>query len=177
MKCGAIEDFDNRLSRLIPELRWLGWESSEMMVPKFSMHFSKLGSDPNFGNKPIVEWDGESIYPELAVVRLIKRHDFDGVWVDSYRGKFWDGMSVERRLPDVARDAYESILRVRGGRRGGFWDVMAWKESEFIFIELKQNTAACKDRISEKQRDWLQAALRAGFSPSCFFVCEWGYQE
>lgn len=169
------------MSCLIPELQWIGQEpfagpEGGMMIPKFSMHFRKVGTDPAFGNKPIVEWDGESFYPELALVQLLKNSGFDAVWIDSYRGKFWDGMSVERQLPDAMRSAYESILRENGGRRGGFWDVMAWKESEFVFIELKQNTAECKDRISEKQRNWLQAALRAGFAESCFFVCEWNYQ-
>lgn len=176
-----MPELHNRLSRLIPVLQWIGHESfagpeETTLIPRFSMRFRKVGADPRFGNKPLVEWDGESVYPELAIVRLLKKNGLDGVWVDSYRGKFWDGMSVERRLPDAARDAYESILRANRGRRGGFWDVMAWEENEFIFIELKQNTADCKDRISEKQRSWLQAALRAGFRPSCFFVCEWNYQ-
>ena len=172
---------DNQLSCLIPELKWTGHESfvgseTTMLIPKFSMQFKKCGTDPKFGNKPIVEWDGESVYPELAVARLLKNHSFDAVWIDSYRGKFWDGMSQERALPDAAREAYARILQANGGKRGGFWDVMAWNGNEFVFIELKQNTAECKDRISEKQRLWLQAALRAGFQQPCFSLCEWGYQ-
>ncbi|HWH59724.1 MAG TPA: VRR-NUC domain-containing protein [Terriglobales bacterium] len=139
------------------------------------MRFRKVGADPAFGNKPIVEWDGESFYPELAVARLLRRHGFDAVWIDSYRGKFWEGMLQQRTLPDAAREVYARILQANGGKRGGFWDVMAWKESEFVFIELKQNTPECKDRISGKQRNWLQAALRAGLNSACFYVCEWGY--
>lgn len=170
------------LSRLIPELQWTEPEAFSVqertiLIPKFSMHFRKVGSDPAFGNKPIVESDGEPVYPELAVTRLLKKHGIDAVWIDSYRGKFWEGMSQERTLPDAAREAYARILQENGGKRGGFWDVMAWRENEFVFIELKQNTAECKDRISEKQRNWLQAALRARFNPSCFFVCEWRYQQ
>lgn len=173
-----MENLDNRLARLIPELRWTESESfpvtgRTILIPKFSMRFRKVGTDPAFGNKPIVEWEGEPLYPELAVARLLKKHGLDAVWIDSYRGKFWDGMSQERTLPDAAREAYARILEENGGKRGGFWDVMAWKENEFIFIELKQNTAECKDRISEKQRNWLQSALRAGFAESCFSVCEW----
>lgn len=169
------------MSCLIPELQWIGQEpfagpEESVMIPIFSMHFMKRGADPAFGNKPIVEWEGESFYPELAVARLLRRHGFDAVWIDSYRGKFWEGMLEERTLPDAAREAYARILKANGGKRGGFWDVMAWKENEFVFIELKQNTAECKDRISEKQRLWLQAALRAGFQQSCFYVCEWGYR-
>lgn len=143
------------------------------MIPKFLMHFRKVGANPAFGNKPIVEWDGEPVYPELAVARLLEKNGFDAVWIDNYRGKFWASMSQQRTLPDAAREAYARILQANGGKRGGFWDVMAWKESAFVFVELKQNTAECKDRISEKQRNWLQAALRAGFAETCFSVCEW----
>lgn len=134
---------------------------------------SAVGADPKFGNKPIVESDGEPAYPELAVVRLLGKNGLDAVWIDSYRGKFWERMSQEQTLPDAAREAYARILQANGGKRGGFWDVMAWQGNEFVFIELKQNTPECKDRISEKQRAWLQAAIRAGFDAGCFFVCEW----
>lgn len=168
------------LSRIIPELQWtepepFSVQGRTILIPKFSMHFRKVGADPKFGNKPIVESDGEPAYPELAVAQLLKKRGFDAVWSDSYRGKFWESMSQERTLPDGAREAYARILQANGGKRGGFWDVMAWKESDFVFIELKQNTAECKDRISEKQRNWLQAALRAGVDAACFFVCEWSY--
>lgn len=182
MKQDTVTDCENWLSRLITELQWTDAEpfsvqERTILIPKFSMRFRKLSTDPAFGNKPIVEWDGEPLYPELAVARLLKKHGFDAVWIDSYRGKFWDGMSQERTLPDAAREAYARILEENGGKRGGFWDVMAWKENEFVFVELKQNTPECKDRISEKQRSWLQAALRAGFVESCFFVCEWSYLQ
>lgn len=169
------------LSRIIPELQWtdpepFSVEDRTILIPKFSMHFRRVGANPAFGNKPIVEWQGESFYSELAVVRILKNSGLDAVWIDSYRGKFWEGMSQERTLPDVAREAYAKILQANGGKRGGFWDVMAWKGNEFVFVELKQNTPECKDRISEKQRAWLQAALMAGFQQSYFYVCEWGYQ-
>lgn len=181
MKQDTTTDFDNRLSRSIPELQWIGhesfvWQENTIVIPKFSMRFTKLGADPKFGNKPIVEWQGESIYPELAVARLLKRYGLDAVWIDSYRGKFWDSMSHERTLPDAAREAYARILQANSGKRGGFWDVMAWRENDSVFIELKQNTPECRDRISEKQRNWLQSAIRAGFAEACFSVCEWGYQ-
>lgn len=173
-----MENLDSRLSRLIPELRWTDPEpfsvqERTILIPKFSMQFRKCGAEPKFGNKPIVEWDGEPVYPELAVVRLLKKHGFDAVWIDSYRGKFWESMSHERTLPDAAREAYAKILQGNSGKRGGFWDVMAWRENEFVFVELKQNTPECRDRISEKQRNWLQAALRAGFAEACFSMCEW----
>lgn len=173
-----MDNPDNRLLRAIPDLQWTDPETflvqgRTILIPKFYMHFRKAGADPAFGNKPIVEWNGESVYPELAVARLLGKHGLDAVWIDSYRGKVWESMSQQRTLPDAAREAYARILQANGGKRGGFWDVMAWKQSEFAFIELKQNTPECRDRISEKQRNWLQAALRAGFAETCFSVCEW----
>lgn len=165
----------------IPDNQWadpeqLGLSSGASIgINKFFTKFKKVGADHGFGNKPIVDCDGEPLYPELAILRLLQRHGFDGVWIDSYRDKCWTDMATPVSLPDHAQHEYDRILRERKGHRGGFWDVMAWKESEFIFIELKQNTAECKDRMSEKQRDWLEAALGTGLRN--FFVCEWSYQE
>lgn len=106
---------DSRLSPLIPDLRWTNPEpfalqERTILIPRFSISFRKCGADPRFGNKPIVEWDDESLYPELAIARLLEKHGLDAVWIDSYRGKFWESMSQQRVLPDAAREAYTKIL-------------------------------------------------------------------
>ncbi|MHB8755595.1 MAG: hypothetical protein ACYC92_11660 [Candidatus Acidiferrales bacterium] len=146
-----------------------------IVIDKFCTRFQKVGADNGFGNKPIVDCNGESLYPELAILRLLQRHGFDGVWIDSYRNKCWTEMAKSISLPDHAQREYDRILRERNGHRGGFWDVMAWKDGQYLFIELKQSSAACKDVISQKQTDWLEAAMKVG--PFHFFVCEWDYLD
>ena len=40
----------------------------------------------DFGNKPVLNYQGRSIFAELLVLRLLETHGWEGVWVSSYGG-------------------------------------------------------------------------------------------
>jgi hypothetical protein len=122
-------------------------------VAKCSLRFEKVGGDPAFGNKPLVEFEGEALYPELAILRLLQKHGFDGVWVDTYRSKLWGAMSAEQILPDHAREVYGRILQARDGRPGGFWDVFAWKEGKFYSSSQNRTPQIAEIRLTKIRSD------------------------
>ena len=129
-----------------------------------------------YGGKAVLDSDREPVFAELAILRLLQKHGFDGVWVDSYRLKFLKSLSVECALPDHAQAIYDRIVAANGGRHGGCWDVLAWKQDQFVFIESKQKSKGYKDSITDTQKRWLQAALKIGFDSACFLICEWDFQ-
>jgi deoxyribodipyrimidine photo-lyase len=69
-------------------------------------------------------------------------------------------------------------VRANSGKRGGCWDVLAWKQREqVLFVESKQKAPRYKDSIQDSQKEWLEAAMSVGVAPSCFVVCEWDIER
>ena len=133
-----------------------------------------------YGNKAGLDSDGEAVFAELAILRLLEKDGYEGVWVDTFgHGKLWKSMEdwksrSECVLPDHAREVYERIVRENDGRKRGCWDVLAWKNGAYLFVESKRKG---KDRMRANQFRWLDAALRAGLELSCFRVCEWDIEQ
>ncbi len=147
-------------------------EGRSVRVARCSLQFTILGMNPDFGRKPIVDSFGCGLYPELAILRLLQKDGFRGVWVDAFRGnKFWTTMSKQRALPAQVQRTLDKIATRNHSNRGGCWDVVAWKPGKLIFVESKGPV----DKIRDSQRFWLEAALYARVPLSCFVVCEWRY--
>lgn len=128
-------------------------------------------ADVTCGGKAIVDCNGSPVFAELAVITVLREHGFDGaVWVDTYRRHFRDAMPpASCELPTQARDAYERIVTINGGRRG-CWDVLAWDETCVTFVECKRRK---RDRITVNQVTWLKSGLKAGLRVDNFAICEW----
>jgi hypothetical protein len=159
-------------------------------VAKCLLHFdswSGLQLKNRYG-KTALNFEGEAMFAELVILRLLQRDGFEGVWVDTYRNRFRQSMMsfisilqpaqeralrVLERIPNYLEDTYETIRKANSGRRGGCWDVMARKGNILVFVESKQNTPQCRDRIREGQRRWFETALSVGINTSSFVVCEW----
>ena len=109
-------------------------------------------------------------FPE-NVVEMMKAEGYDGaVWVDTYRRCFRDAMPPTKcGLPETVQAVYDRIVSING-RRGGCWDVMAWKGDEVYFIECKRRG---KDQMRDSGRSWHAAALKAGIPAERMTVCEW----
>lgn len=147
----------------------------QISIPKYFVEFKEWKGEPipnTYNNKAVIDWNGEPVFAELAVLRLFQSHGWKGVWVDSYRRKFRIG------LPDVA-DPIElpelqaqlvNNLREKIGRFGGCWDLLLWKGNDTLFIELKRHG---KDRIQSTQTGWLSAALESGLARDNFAIVEW----
>lgn len=144
-------------------------------IQKYFLRFDSWKGAPipdTYNGKAIIDWNGEPVFAELAVLRLFQSHGWSGVWVDSYRRKYRTGLpdiAEPIELPHKQRQLVESI-RARTGRSGGCWDVLVWKDDFVLFLELKRQK---RDRIQKSQMQWLEVALGSGFNPKNFALVEW----
>jgi hypothetical protein len=145
-------------------------------IYKYHFLFSewkKPCSFDTYGGKAILNYNGEALFAELVVLRLFEQQGYKGVWVDTYRNKFW------QRLPEISfpvvidnklQGIYDRIYKTKGGKKSGCFDVIAYKGDQFIFAELKRSK---KDSIRPTQVEWLQAGLTLGIDKFCYLICEW----
>lgn len=148
---------------------------AQISIPKYFLEFKEWMGAPipnTYNNKAVIDWNGEPVFAELAVLRLFQPYGWNGVWVDSYRRKFRAGLPdvvnpVE--LPEAQMQLIDT-LRERTGRFGGCWDLLLWKGEGILFIELKRQK---KDRIQTSQIEWLAAALESGLTKENFALIEW----
>ena len=147
----------------------------QISIRKYFLEFKEWEGSPipnTYNNKAVIDWSGEPVFAELAVLRLFQSHGWNGVWVDSYRRKFRTG------LPDIAdpvdlppeQARLIETLRKKTGRLGGCWDLFLWKSEATLFLELKRQK---KDRIQDSQIDWLIAARKIGLNTGNFALIEW----
>ena len=120
-------------------------------------------------NKPALQYGDEPIWAEFALLRLLERDGWQGVWVKNWVGRaFWRNILQPDELPPSVSTLI-SRIEARAGRAGGCWDVLAWRGDETLFIEAKQRG---KDRLRFSQTAWLEAALAEGLPLSAFVTVE-----
>jgi len=145
-------------------------------VPTRHLSFEPWSGPPisdTYGGKAVLDLNGEPLFPELAILRLLQREGFDGVWVDTYSHRFRQSMAPEGcKLPPWVQAEFEKIVG-EVGNWSGCWDVLAWKADQIFFVESKRKG---KDSVRSSQERWLLAALRAGNSADCFLICEWDFR-
>lgn len=147
----------------------------EVSIQKYFLHFNEWRGAPipnTYNGKAVIDWNGEPVFAELAVLRLFQSHGWEGVWVDSYRRKYRIGLpdvAEPVELPAKQRELIESI-KAKTGRSGGCWDMFVWKDAQLLFIELKRQK---KDAIQDSQRLWLEKSLESDLSAGNFAFLEW----
>ncbi len=125
-------------------------------------------------SKPLVQVKSESLFGELAILRYLQMDGWDGVWVDTFHGRgvkkvFWSGMPTQgsANLPKHAESLYDRIVVQNGMKSSGFFDVFAWKNRKYIFIEYKGKG----DSSNQNEKRWIRSALKCGIKPDqLFFV-------
>ena len=167
-------------------------------VPSVFMRFPRWTGEAfadDFGKKAsgMIDLDGEHLFPELAVLRLLERHGWSGRWVNTYSGKgeVWKYLTEWRDVPRaeqrnrVIEDAEprQLLARVAGlnkpARYAGCWDVYAWRGSEFVFLQCKRGAPKAGDVVKKEQEDWLRSALYLGDSRltlASFCFVQWDYR-
>ncbi len=151
--------------------------SSGVQVPiqKYFLHFKPWTGAPipnTYNGKAVIDWSGEPVFAELAVLRMFQSHGWDGVWVDSYRRKYRIGLpdvAEPIEIPEKQRTLIESI-KAKTGRSGGCWDVLLWKGDAVLFVELKRSK---KDKIQESQVSWLEKSPESFVLEDNFAILEW----
>jgi hypothetical protein len=144
-------------------------------IPKTKIEFNLWHGSPiksTWNHKAVLNVDGEPVFAELAVVRLLARKALDAVWVSSkFRCDFPPSC---HELPARPQSIFDQIVRANAGKRAGCWDVLAWDNREVFFIECKRRG---RDQIRPSQAEWLAAALSSGLLPSAFLILEWTCRE
>jgi hypothetical protein len=146
----------------------------EVHIPKARPAFKAWSGEfdgDTYGNKPLVDVDGEPMFAELAILKLFQKDGWDGVWVDTFSRKYrtaWGEGGVVR-LSGERLELLKTIHQ-RAGSASGCFDVYCWREDFVLFAESKR---ASKDHIRDTQLRWLEAALRIGLDPSSLLVVEW----
>ncbi|MFC2015925.1 hypothetical protein ACFLUM_03235 [Chloroflexota bacterium] len=112
--------------------------------------------------------DGEPLFGELAIVRLLQKDGWEGVWVDAShsRGRrtpFWQDMPHKAKAYDLSLiphmwETYSRIVECNGGKASGFFHALAWREDRLLLAEYKGKG----DRPNENEAAWIDAAVRAG---------------
>jgi hypothetical protein len=128
-----------------------------------------------FGRKPVLNYKDQPIFAELLILNLLKEKGWDGVWVSSYGNKYLREMPRDPRLgqsvdlPSKCKQRLDDIQRL-AGKRGGCFDVLAWRDGQVIFLEAKRKH---HDKIRDTQRRWIEAAISTGVTPDKLIMVEW----
>ena len=96
----------------------------EIQIPKSTTCFNEWSGDSfaaTYGNKTILNLDGEPAFAELAILRIFQNDGWNGVWVDTYRSKYrteyWENKNgVE--LPADKQTLLENIYKIAGSVKG-----------------------------------------------------------
>jgi hypothetical protein len=166
-------------------------------VPGVFMRFTMWQGAPftdDFGQKTgaMLELDGEHLFAELAILRLLEKDGWTGRWVNTYGGggevwKFlteWKDVprAEQRNRPIEDSEPRQLLARIAGfnkpRRYKGCWDTFAWRGSEFAFVECKRTSPKYKDVVSKQQEEWLRSALYVGdrrISEESFCFVQWDY--
>jgi hypothetical protein len=168
-------------------------------VPGVFMRFPLWQGTPfadDFGKKTaaMVDLDGEHLFAELAILRLLEKDGWTGRWVNTYGGggEVWKFLTEwkdvpradQRNRPIEDSEPRQLLARIAGfnkpRRYKGCWDTFAWRGSEFAFAECKRTSPKYKDVVSKEQEEWLRSALYVGdrrISEESFCFVQWDWQK
>jgi hypothetical protein len=155
-------------------------------VPKATPVFALWrGQDiPNkFGNKPVLDYAGKAVFPELAILGIFQAAGWSGRWISVYgaslrRPRFlrsWNAGSLAAQIHEPldhapVQNLLERIAIGNGGTYSGCWDIIAWHGKNVLFVESKH---AGQDNIRATQRRWFCSAMAEGLTESSFLIVEW----
>jgi len=139
---------------------------------------ANTGLDFSYAKKPQVQLDGQSLFPELAILGLFRKEGWSGVWADAARRKFFTIMPNTSKGVTLDTWVSQALSRIaRGGVQGlaGCWDLILWRRKTLLFVETSGVPSG--ERLGKAHLAWLDAALRSGMGPGQFLVVEWDYRN
>jgi hypothetical protein len=167
-------------------------------VPAVFMRFPRWSGDPfvdDFGKKSaaMIDLNGEHLFAELAILRLLEAEGWSGRWVNTYsgRGEVWKYLTEWKDVPRAEQrnrpleepEPRQLLARIaavnKPARYTGCWHTFAWRDSDFAFFECKRTSAKNKDQVKADQENWLRSALYTGdprLSLQSFCFVQWDYQ-
>jgi hypothetical protein len=152
--------------------RIIVFPGNEVELPKAKPSFAEwvgLSPIPSYGGKAILCYEGEALYAELYILRLLEASGWDGAWIDTYRRRVLRGPSMPASIPPTIASVRAAIA-ARAGTEFGSFDVIAWNGSDVLFAEAKRSG---HDRIRRTQVRWIAAALEVGIPRDAMLIVEW----
>lgn len=137
--------------------------------------FKKWSGSPianTYGGKAVLDYQGRPLFAELLALNLYKELGFDGVWVDTYSKKFRTGLPENATPVELSAEInvkLQEIVTINKSSKG-VWDLLLWKNGELKFVELKRKK---KDAIRQSQVEFLNSALKCGYTLHQFEIIEW----
>jgi len=124
-----------------------------------------------YGGKTVLDANGERVFAELAILRLVQESGWEGVWIDTFSKRLRQFMPPHS-LDHLPPHAQSFLDRANAGREwpAGCPDVFAWNEGRYLFAEAKWKN---KDRIGKKQKAWVESALDSGVPLECLQIFQW----
>lgn len=140
-----------------------------------------------------VELDGEHLFAELAVLRLLEREGWQGRWVITTGGAHGEISKLVTRWQDAPRadqkhapieDAAPRQLLAgiahanKPARYAGCWGVFAWRGAEYLFLECRRVSGSKVDPVKAKQVEWMRMALASQpgvLRSTSFCMVHWDY--
>lgn len=126
----------------------------------------------------MLSFGGRPLFAELVMLKLLEREGWHGVWVDSFSRKYrihMPGSHDPVKLPKRQTYFLWNIgAKAKTVRRGGCFDVFAWRGRKHRFVELKRRG---KDRIRKSQKEWIAAAIESGVRMSNLLIVEWDTED
>ncbi|HEX7243802.1 MAG TPA: hypothetical protein VF263_26180 [Longimicrobiaceae bacterium] len=148
----------------------------------------------DFGKKAagMIDLDGEHLFAEMAVLRLLERDGWQGRWVVTQGGKGevskflteWKDVprAEQKNRPIEEAEPRQILARVAGmnkpARYTGCWDVFAWRGEDYLFVQTGR-VAKSGAEVKKPQIEWLRAALYLGdprLRVKSFCFVQWDYR-
>jgi len=168
-------------------------------VPAVFMRFPRWTGEPfvdDFGKKSgaLIDLNGEHLFAEIAILRLLEAEGWSGRWVNTYsgRGEVWKYLTEwkdvpraeQRNRPIEEAEPRQLLARIaalnRPARYAGCWDIFAWRDSDVAFFECKRTAPKSTDQVKAEQENWLRSALYTGdprLNLQSFCFVQWDYQK
>lgn len=160
----------------------------EVRIPIVHLKFKKWQGEPianTFGGKGLIDYQGQPIFAELAIMQTAIAGGWQARWVETYAMKAnrpyyfssWTNSPLPTQVQDPILDpiplaSLESIYSNNGESFYGCWDVIMWHGKNVIYVEAKRLK---KDKVRITQDRWLEAGLNAGFDSSRFMIAWWDF--
>lgn len=137
-----------------------------------------------FGNKPQINYKNNSLFAEVAILKILQDNNFNAVWIETYAMKnkkpyyfndWIDGKLTEQKSIILQDEKIVSILdsiSIINETYAGCWDILCWKNEKIYFIDCKRKK---KDFLRKTQIKWYQSALEFGLINDNFIIFEWDF--
>jgi hypothetical protein len=162
-----------------------------IQIPKCIVEFEKWDGEPlsdTFGGKPVVKVNNKPMFAELAILECFVHENWNSRWIETYGkskktpihlSQWKNGKYKEQEHDPIKEIKIIEMLNEIAKENGdlcfsGCWDVLAWKNANYIFAEAKRSK---KDSIRNTQNKWLESALKHGLKIENFLIVQWDFKN